>query len=258
MFAAIRIPSPTKVLPPIVRRYLVSVISSRARASADLVKTASSGMWPGVTRATRSPLRQIRHWQRSSRYTNPSSTTTRRLPRRTSSSAFVKSRVGTKDALVQQFNATYGTDVNSLTSWQALVGAVGIDPIPNSLDECQTIILGLHVNLVDLVDAREDGPNTMVELFDSLQSLRTYTIEEEKFFPKENAGLIVFALRKASVAVGEGAGEVVFVNARLPQGLTSMYFCVSVRACGCATALREDNLNDLLSFWTSCSPRAVG
>ena len=61
------------------------------------------------------------------------------------------------------------------------------------------MILGLHVNLVDLVDAREDGPNIEVELFDSLEALRTYTIETEKFFPKESAytsGLLRFLLRE--------------------------------------------------------------
>ena len=61
------------------------------------------------------------------------------------------------------------------------------------------MILGLHVSLVDLVDAREDGPNTEVELFDSLEALRAYTIETEKFFPKESAharDLLRFPLRE--------------------------------------------------------------
>lgn len=44
-----------------------------------------------------------------------------------------------KDALVLQFNETYGTDVNSLRSWQALAEAIGIDPIPETLKECRAV-----------------------------------------------------------------------------------------------------------------------
>ena len=42
-----------------------------------------------------------------------------------------------KDALVQQFNVFYGTDVNDLKSWQNLCYVVHIDPIPEDLHACR-------------------------------------------------------------------------------------------------------------------------
>ena len=51
-----------------------------------------------------------------------------------------------------------------------------------------------HVNIVDLVDNVAH-----VEVFKSLQDLRTYTIEESKYFPKENVyagGVLKFLLRE--------------------------------------------------------------
>ena len=42
-----------------------------------------------------------------------------------------------KDALVKQFNHVYGTDMNSLASWQNLCYAVRIDPVPGDLHACR-------------------------------------------------------------------------------------------------------------------------
>lgn len=53
-----------------------------------------------------------------------------------------------------------------------------------------------HVNLVDLVDAPRTGIS--VKVFPSLKELQNYTIENEKYFPKEDAyagGLLRFLLR---------------------------------------------------------------
>ncbi|VDC02972.1 unnamed protein product [Peniophora sp. CBMAI 1063] len=103
-----------------------------------------------------------------------------------------------KEALVQQFNATYGTDVNSIVSWQALCGAIGVDPVPDTLKECQSNILSSHVNLVDLAEARADGTERRVELFPSEVALSVYTLRTKKIFPKDTAyhtGLLRFLLR---------------------------------------------------------------
>ncbi|RXW19643.1 hypothetical protein EST38_g6206 [Candolleomyces aberdarensis] len=44
-----------------------------------------------------------------------------------------------KDALVGQFNSNYGMDENSLTGWQALCEALGIEPIPDSVREAKKV-----------------------------------------------------------------------------------------------------------------------
>ena len=44
-----------------------------------------------------------------------------------------------KDAMVLQFNSTYGTDVNSVASWQSLCRVLGISPVPPTLEECQSV-----------------------------------------------------------------------------------------------------------------------
>ena len=54
-----------------------------------------------------------------------------------------KAHLAFKAALVQQFNASYGTDVESLTSWQGLCAAVGIHPPPASVTKAKTVRLTL-------------------------------------------------------------------------------------------------------------------
>lgn len=126
-----------------------------------------------------------------------------------------------KTALVHQFNSIYGTDVNDVESWRKLCLALDIVPLPNGLEqsrkvsssdrsfERQAVIVVLtkekrgktvqevHVNLVDLVDTRKTGES--VRIFDTLDGLRAYTIQEGKYFPKESAyagGVLKFLLRE--------------------------------------------------------------
>jgi hypothetical protein len=42
-----------------------------------------------------------------------------------------------KDALVNQFNFNYGKNENSLTGWQALCEALGVEPIPESVSQAK-------------------------------------------------------------------------------------------------------------------------
>ena len=44
-----------------------------------------------------------------------------------------------KEALVQQFHASFGQDENSLTGWQALCEVIGISPIPEVLSEARKV-----------------------------------------------------------------------------------------------------------------------
>ena len=46
-----------------------------------------------------------------------------------------------RDAMVLQFNSTYGTDVASVTSWQSLCRVLGVSPVPTTLDECKKVNL---------------------------------------------------------------------------------------------------------------------
>ncbi|KAG6814831.1 hypothetical protein H0H87_007140 [Tephrocybe sp. NHM501043] len=101
-----------------------------------------------------------------------------------------------KDTLVLQFNATYGTNANDMASWATLCAVLSIDPIPDDLEGCRAAVQGVYVNLVDLVDL----PNSYepLQVFDTEEELSTYTLENHKVFPKENAyagGLLRHLLR---------------------------------------------------------------
>ena len=59
------------------------------------------------------------------------------------------------------------------------------------------IVKSKHVNLVDLVDAR--NTNKKVKIFPSVHALRNYTLKNKKIFPKKSAkagGLLKHLLRE--------------------------------------------------------------
>ncbi|KAG2354028.1 hypothetical protein BDR07DRAFT_1454263 [Suillus spraguei] len=102
-----------------------------------------------------------------------------------------------KDALVQQFNDIYGTDVNDLTSWRTLCQIVRVSPIPDTLESCREAVKATHVNIVDLVDTESTGES--VTVFASEVDLSEYTKATGKFFPRDNAyagGLLRYLLRR--------------------------------------------------------------
>ncbi|KDR71048.1 hypothetical protein GALMADRAFT_254207 [Galerina marginata CBS 339.88] len=97
------------------------------------------------------------------------------------------------DALTQEFNLTFGTDVDSITSWQALCARIGISPIPETLEECRQVVMSTHVNLVDLTTK-----SCAIEIFNSVKQLSEYTIDSRKIFPSHSAhagSLLRFLLR---------------------------------------------------------------
>ncbi|KAI0033374.1 hypothetical protein K488DRAFT_47884, partial [Vararia minispora EC-137] len=101
-------------------------------------------------------------------------------------------------ALVQQFNESFGTDVDSLVSWQVLCEALGLKNIPATIRECRNIIDGVHVNLVDFVDGREGGTGRRPRIFDTETELSKYTRKTGKYFPRDEAyagGLLRYLLR---------------------------------------------------------------
>lgn len=52
-----------------------------------------------------------------------------------------------KDALTQQFNDYYGTDVDNIASWQKLCRRLGVEPIPEGLQACRAVreLLDRHI-----------------------------------------------------------------------------------------------------------------
>jgi hypothetical protein len=44
-----------------------------------------------------------------------------------------------KDAMTQQFNNIYGTDVESISAWKNLCQVLHIDPIPDELNACRNV-----------------------------------------------------------------------------------------------------------------------
>ncbi|KAF7424605.1 hypothetical protein PC9H_009913 [Pleurotus ostreatus] len=106
-----------------------------------------------------------------------------------------EAREAFKDALVKEFNDIYGTDENDINSWHKICVVVGLDPLPDTLEEARDKVLTRYINLIDLVD----NPAGRVHSFGSVEELRQYTIVTKKFFPKENAyagGLLKYLLRE--------------------------------------------------------------
>ncbi|KAF9471705.1 hypothetical protein BDN70DRAFT_767230, partial [Pholiota conissans] len=89
-----------------------------------------------------------------------------------------------KNALTRQFNTNYGTEKNSLESWQALCKHLGANPVPKTLNRCRQMVMTTHVNLVDLVDVFES--DKVATVFDTVEELSRYTMATGKYFPRED------------------------------------------------------------------------
>ncbi|KPM37775.1 hypothetical protein AK830_g8804 [Neonectria ditissima] len=99
-------------------------------------------------------------------------------------------------AMVEQFNSAFGTDEKDLESWQRLCRILGVG-VPDTLKECRQRVQRTHVNLVDLTESPTTG--NKVEIFPSVEALRSYTIETGKIFPRNEAhagGLLKTLLRQ--------------------------------------------------------------
>lgn len=46
-----------------------------------------------------------------------------------------------KEALIHQFNLSYGTDVDALESWKLLCKYIGMDPLPDTLEGCKRVCI---------------------------------------------------------------------------------------------------------------------
>ncbi|KAI9001215.1 hypothetical protein BD414DRAFT_474009 [Trametes punicea] len=118
-------------------------------------------------------------------------------------------REGLRNAMVQEFNAMYGTSAEDLASWQLLCSALGMKVVPNDVKSCQRKVKATHVNIVDFIEAPLSGKP--IRTFNTELELSKYTRETKKFFPRYdvNAGSLLRSLlrqimnpyaRRASVA----------------------------------------------------------
>lgn len=109
-----------------------------------------------------------------------------------------------KDALAQQFNDIYGTDVNDLASWQNLCSVLNLSNVPEEIGPCRRLVKSLYVNMVDLVDT----PITQkpVVHFESEVALSEYTKSTGKFFPRDSvrAGDLLEYLLRQIMTPGNG------------------------------------------------------
>lgn len=44
-----------------------------------------------------------------------------------------------RNAIIEEFNATYGTDDRDLSSWQNLCRVVGVEPVPETITQCKKV-----------------------------------------------------------------------------------------------------------------------
>lgn len=52
---------------------------------------------------------------------------------------YMEAREMFADALAEDFNATYGTDINNIDHWHALCRVLRIDPIPEGISACRKV-----------------------------------------------------------------------------------------------------------------------
>lgn len=105
-----------------------------------------------------------------------------------------------KNVLTDQFNLIYGTDNDSLKSWQGLCTILDVRPMPEDVRTCRSRVKSLHINLVDLIDAHRTKKT--IQKFPTEVELSKYTLGSGKFFPLMEAragGLLKYLLRQILV-----------------------------------------------------------
>lgn len=126
---------------------------------------------------------------------------------------YAKARERFADALAEDFNVKYGTDVNNIDHWHALCHVCRVDPVPKGISACRKVrtlgemslifgpltvvsaqvVKSSYVNLVDLVYHTDK-----VRPFPSLEALARYSKRRNKLYPKKSAkagGILRYLLR---------------------------------------------------------------
>ncbi|KAJ5697409.1 hypothetical protein N7488_011093 [Penicillium malachiteum] len=100
----------------------------------------------------------------------------------------VEARMLYHEALEEEVRLWFGSE-DDIESWHSISRAVGIDPLPVDCEEGKKAVVGVFVNIVDLISwarMNQAGDDVKpVQQFKNLESLREYTIQTRGFFPSE-------------------------------------------------------------------------
>ncbi|KFZ03503.1 hypothetical protein V502_10890, partial [Pseudogymnoascus sp. VKM F-4520 (FW-2644)] len=86
-----------------------------------------------------------------------------------------------QDALQDELQMWYGAE-NDLTAWHALCRAIGVEPLPETCEQCEHAVRKIHVNIVDLIEWGRSGREEKVQTFRNVVELGAYTKETRKIF----------------------------------------------------------------------------
>ncbi|KAI5460060.1 hypothetical protein BGZ63DRAFT_359760 [Mariannaea sp. PMI_226] len=86
-----------------------------------------------------------------------------------------------QDALENELRLWFGGE-EDLTAWHALCRAVGIEPLPNTCNQCEEAVRKTHVNIIDLIEWGRSESKKKVQTFPNLTELRDYTIRTDKIY----------------------------------------------------------------------------
>jgi len=79
----------------------------------------------------------------------------------------------------------------TLENYQALCEELGIDPPPDTIRGCKEELKKVHVNIIDLMQARWNirmgRPAGHVPTFDTAAEAKAYAAQENKYYPIEGA-----------------------------------------------------------------------
>jgi len=98
-----------------------------------------------------------------------------------------------QDALQSELDKWYGAE-DDLTAWHALCRAIGVEPLPQTCEQCETAVRRTHVNIVDLIEWGRSNSKKKVQTFGTVTELRAYTKETGKIFRntlKQKGGNVV-------------------------------------------------------------------
>ncbi|KAK7686034.1 hypothetical protein QCA50_010846 [Cerrena zonata] len=121
-----------------------------------------------------------------------------------------------REAMVLDFNDTFGEDESDLGAWQRLCIMLEVSPVPNNIRSCHAELRKIHVNIVDLLQAAATGETP--EKFSTVEDLRIYTEDTGNIFPLNDprAGGVLRALLRRLCLSTDTTGYWVPRNSREP------------------------------------------
>ncbi|ESK96278.1 hypothetical protein Moror_7064 [Moniliophthora roreri MCA 2997] len=89
--------------------------------------------------------------------------------------------------VLHDFLAHFGGDPESLEAWRGICQVTGVKNVTNltTIRMCRSALEKKHCNIIDLVDAANTGGKART--FKTRRALAHYTMETEKYFPKDAA-----------------------------------------------------------------------